>query len=340
MGEVSVSVIIPCRNERDYIGRCLDTLLAWKLPKGGIEILAVDGMSTDGTRDILAKYEAADDRIRVLDNPGRIVPTALNIGIARSRGEFIVRIDAHAEYPSDYLLRCLDLLHSAGAVNAGGRVVTIPNGEGPWARAVASVTSHPFGVGGSAFRTAETPGFVDTVPFGTFRRSLFDKLGGFDERLTRNQDNEFNSRIIHSGGRIAFDPGIRVIYKNQASLRGLVRQAYHTGMWNVYTLRLHPHTFALRRFIPAGFVAFLACTPFATLVRGWGQGAFLIVGLYVLACLIASGRGRRFGAPDMKTAATFACYHASYGLGEWVGLWNLITNRWLAQLGQPLAAKS
>lgn len=339
MGAISVSVVIPCRNERAYIGRCLDTLRAWKLPEGGIEILAVDGMSTDGTRDILEKYKEIDARIRVLDNPRRIVPTALNIGIARARGEFIVRIDAHAEYPSDYLLRCLELLRSTGAVNAGGRVVTVPNGEGPWARAVASVTSHPFGVGGSAFRTAETPGFVDTVPFGTFRRSLFDKLGGFDERLTRNQDNEFNSRIIRFGGRIAFDPGIRVIYKNQASLRGLVRQAYHTGMWNIYTLRLHPYTFALRRFIPAGFVAFLACAPLATRMRVWGGAYLVIIFFYALACLVASGRGRRFGSPDMKTAATFACYHGAYGLGEWVGLLNLITNRWLAQLGQPLAGK-
>lgn len=318
----------------------MDTLLAWKLPEEGVEILAVDGMSTDGTREVLESYAAADVRIRVLDNPGRIVPTALNIGIAHAQGEYIVRIDAHAEYPSDYLLRCLELLRSTGAVNAGGRVVTVPNGEGPWARAVASVTSHPFGVGGSAFRTAERPGFVDTVPFGTFRRSLFGELGGFDERLTRNQDNEFNSRIIHSGGRIAFDPGIRVIYKNQATLSGLIRQAYHTGMWNVYTLRLHPYTFALRRFVPAGFVAFLACAPFTALVSGWGRGSLLVLALYALACLVASGRGRRFGTPDLKTAAAFACYHGAYGLGEWAGLWNLMTNRWLAQLGRPLASKS
>ncbi len=332
-----VSVVIPCRNEAKTAAALIDSLLKLDHPRERLEILFVDGMSTDGTREALAAAAREHAHMRVVDNPGRIVPVAMNIGIRASRGEIIVRLDAHSEYPPDYVSRCVRLLEETGAGNAGGRCDNVPNGDGPWARAVAYVTGHRFGVGGSAFRTAETPGFVDTVPFGTFKREVFDKAGFFDERLTRNQDNEFNARLIKHGYKIAFDPSIRIRYRNQATLGGLARQGWFTGMWNVYTLRLHPHSWQYRRFIPAGFVADLLVLPAAAfLPPAAAVAAAAPLVLYaLLAVYCALGAGRE-GGGAVRAAAVFVSYHLSYGSGTLAGVFNLLTGRWRSQVGRPL----
>lgn len=331
-----VTIIIPCRNEGEHVSACLDKVLGFNSHKDALEVLVVDGMSTDSTRSIIKRYSLANPFIRLLDNPAKIVPTAMNIGIRAAKGEFIVRLDAHSEYPCSYVKDCLALMEKTGAANAGGRFVTVPNGDGPWAVPVAEVTAHRFGVGTGAFRIGTKPGFVDTVPFGTFRRELFDKVGLFDERLTRNQDNEFNDRLRKSGYKVAFDPNIKITYKNQATLKGLVRQGFYTGMWNVYTLVLHPYTFKWRRFVPGAFVAYLLSTPFAFMFSPYGK-PYLSPGLLYVCINMAISLARRHSLTiKARIAVTFFSYHLAYGLGTLLGVFNIITGKWEDHLSKPL----
>jgi glycosyltransferase involved in cell wall biosynthesis len=333
-----VAVVIPCRNEAPFIRPVIASLLLSSHPRDRLEVVFVDGMSTDGTRAILEDAAREHAFIRVLDNPLMITPVAMNLGIKSARGEIIVRLDAHAEYPRDYIPRCVRLLQSGSRVgSAGGRIVPLPNGESPWARAVAFVTAHRFGVGGAAFRTGARPGLVDTVPYGTFRRTVLHEVGLYDERLTRNQDNELNARLQRAGYTIAFDPSIQIRYRNQASLKGLLRQAFFTSMWNVYTLCLHPYTWKWRRFVPTVFVAYLAVLAAAAALRMRGA-AYLALPLGLYAVLVAAcslGGGETEGG-RLRVAATFVSYHLSYGVGSLVGIGKILTGRWRADLGRPL----
>lgn len=334
-----VSVVIPCRNEAAHVRRVVASLLRSAHPKELLEATFVDGMSVDGTREILEEAARAHPFIRVLDNPKLTAPAALNIGIRASRGEIIVRMDAHSKFPSDYIPRCVALLRDTGAGCAGGSVVTVPNGRQPWARAVAVVTRHRFGVGNSAFRTGGPPGYADTVPCGTFPRRVFDDIGLFDERLTRNQDNELTARLRSRGYKIAFDPNIRLRYWNQPSLKGLTRQGFYTGMWNAYTVVLHPYTVKARHFIPGAFVLYLALLA-AVLASGAGVSliapAAFPLALYAGLVVAVSAAAGPAGGGRLRVAATVVSYHLSYGAGTHLGVVNLLTGRWRRQLGRPL----
>ena len=337
-----VTVVIPCRNETLHLRPLLDSILSSTYPRERLEFIFVDGMSVDGTRKALEQASGDHPFIRVLDNPRIITPAALNLGIKAARGDIIVRMDAHAEFPRDYISRCVQLLQSHPRIgSAGGRSVHLPNGGGPWARAVAFATAHRFGVGNVAYLTSLRPGLVDTVAYGTFRRAVLEEVGLFDERLTRNQDNELHARLQQADYGIAFDPDIVSYYRNQPSLTGLVRQGFFTGMWNVYTLYLHPYTWKLRRFIPMAFIAYLAFLAAAAFVGGrWAAAAAVPLGLY--AALVAGFSLTSGGTPAgrLRVAATFVCYHLSYGVGPFVGLFNVATGRWHSHLGRPLGARA
>ena len=336
----SISVIIPCRNEEKFIGACLDSVLNFDFPTDDVEVLVVDGMSTDRTREIVVSYVENNSAVKLIQNPGKIAPSGLNIGIRNSVGEIIVRIDAHSDYPKTYITDCIRLLETTGAGNAGGIVVTVPNGSGAWAVPISAVTSHKFGVGNGAFRVGGKPGFVDTVPFGVFPREVFAKVGFFDERLTRNQDNEFNARLRRYGYKIAFDPAIKTNYKNQAGLSGLVRQAFFTGMWNVYTLRLHPYSFQWRRFIPSVFVLYLI-----TLICSLAlcTGNFVVAYsvpfcIYSFLNLFFSSRLGFSATVSLRVFVTFFVYHVCYGSGTLFGVLNLLFGTWDKYLGKSLKA--
>ncbi len=335
--EPFVSVVVPCRNEASHIHRVLKSVIRTAYPKDRLEVTFVDGLSTDGTRQILERAARLHPFIRVIDNPKLITPCGMNIGIRQSRGEVIVRMDAHSQFPSDYIERCLKALRETGAACAGGRSVNVPNGEGLWARAVAVVTKHPLGVGDSTYRVGGSRGFVDTVPFGVFPREVLENVGLFDERLTRNQDNELTARLIRHGYKIAFDPTIRVRYWNQGTLEGLMKQGFYTGMWNVYTLYLYPYTWKTSRFVPAGFAAYLAALPAFTAARpGWAWAAALPLALYCLLVAGVSAAAGPAGGGVRRVATTFAAYHLSYGFGTLWGALNLAIGRWRGHLGRPL----
>jgi glycosyltransferase involved in cell wall biosynthesis len=235
-----VSVVIPVRNERAFIACCLDSVLANDYPAGRLEILAVDGMSDDGTRDILADYASRHPALRLLDNPARITPAALNRGIREARGELVVRLDAHARLAPDYISQCVAWAESSGADNVGGRMRTLPRGSGLVAEAIALALGHPFGVGNSAFRTnaaprtnAAAPRWVDTVFGGCYRRGILERVGEFNERLPRGQDLEFNLRLKRAGGRTLLVPSIRCDYFARCDPRSFLRHNWTNGVWAI-----------------------------------------------------------------------------------------------------------
>lgn len=252
-----VTVILPCRNEARYIGACLDSLLAQRLGGSELEVLVVDGMSTDGTRETVSARAAADAHVSLLDNPQHIVPTGMNLALRRAQAPVIARMDVHCVYPPDYLASCLHALRESGADNVGGLVRTLPRGNGGAARTVAALSCHPFGVGDARFRTGASAGYVDTVPFGCYPKATFERYGVFDERLVRNQDYEFNARLRAAGGKVWLDPTIVAEYFNQGTLLGLLRQALVTGRWNVFTWYVAPYSLRPRHLVPGVFVAAL-----------------------------------------------------------------------------------
>jgi len=254
-----ITIVLPCRNEEPYIAACLDSILATTYPLDRMEVLVVEGMSEDGTRDVLASYVARHSVIRVIDNRRQITPAALNVGIRAATGEIIVRMDAHVVYPPEYIPRLIDALQSSDADNVGGIIVTLPGDNTPMARAIAVGLSHPFAVGNAYFRIGlSAPRWVDSVPFGCFRREVFDRVGLFDEELVRNEDEEFNLRLAKYGGRILLLPEVVSYYFARRRLRDLGRMYYQYGYFKPLVVRKADGVMTLRQVVPALFVAILA----------------------------------------------------------------------------------
>lgn len=328
---VEVSVIIPCRNEERFIVKCLDSIIAQDYPKEKLEVLVIDGMSKDATRTIVEEYCKQYSFIRLLDNPKKITPCALNIGIKHSKGGIIIRMDAHSEYFSDYIKETLACLERTNADNVGGIRITKPGEDTFTAALIALVISCPFGVGGSKYRFSRESSFVDTVPNGAFRKELFSRIGYFNEKLIRNQDNEFNARIIKYGGRVFLSPTIKSYYYNQATIKGLLKQALKTGMWNVVTLKINPAAFRWRHFIPFVFVMSFLIAAIFTFSQIWAKFVFLaIIGLYAFAAIISSFQiGLREGLKYFYfMPVMFFFYHFSYGLGTLLGVIRFISTGW------------
>src|SRR5881296_963541 len=208
----TVSFIMPVRNEEEYIRVSLQSLVDQSYPAGECEIIVVDGRSSDRTREIIEEIREKNPQVLCLDNPAGIVPTAMNIGIRAARGEVIIRADGHNIYPADYTANCVKCLLKTGADNVGGPWLTVPADKSFGATLVAAILSSPFGVGNSKFRTSREEGFVDTVPFGAFRKAIFDRVGMYNEQLVRNQDNELNARIRSAGGKIYLTPAMFLMF--------------------------------------------------------------------------------------------------------------------------------
>lgn len=335
---VLVTVVIPALNEERHIAACLSSLYSTDFPLDRLEVIVVDANSTDRTVEIVESFQKRYSSLRLLPNPRVIPPAAMNIGIAAASGSIVMRMDAHSEYPRDYIPRCVKLLRESGAGNAGGRVITVPNGKGPWALPVSLVTSNKFGVGGGSFRTGGAAGFVDTVPFGTFNKEVFEKIGLFDERLTRTEDIELNSRLIRAGYRVAYDPSIEIKYKNQATLMGLCRQGFFNGMWIVYAMCLYPATFKFSRFVPFIFSAYLVTLiPFWLLsAAGIGMVAAIPLIVYIAIAGVISNSIALGTSLKLRVACTFLSYHISYGFGTLYGIICMLSGSWVKYLGKTV----
>jgi len=322
-GRPRVSIVMPCRNEAAYIGACLDSVLATDYPLDRLEVLVADGRSDDGTREIVERCAAQHPCVRLLENPARITPAALNTAIRAATGDVIIRMDAHGVYPREYVSRLVTALQESGADNVGGVVITLPADDTPVARAIALAFAHPLGVGNAYFRIGVAgPRWVDTVPFGCFRRELFDRVGMFDEELIRNQDDEFNLRVIGHGGRILLLPDVVSRYYARRSLGAVGRMFYQYGYFKPLVAR-KAERIMTRQLVPPLFVFSLV----ATAVLGiWVPAAWPalagIAGAY--AALVLSGATlavRKHGVRCAAAlAAVFSVMHVCYGIGYLRGI--------------------
>jgi glycosyltransferase involved in cell wall biosynthesis len=324
-----ISILVPCRNERNHIRPFIRSLSQQDLSDFEWEILIAEGMSDDGTRAIVEEHAQADSRIRIVDNPDRIVSTGLNAALSKCRGEIVLRMDVHTEYAPDYVRQCVAELLRTGAGNVGGPART--KAVDPISRAIAAAYHSRFSCGGARFHDPEYEGYVDTVTYGCWRRDTLERLGGFDESLVRNQDDELNMRLIASGEKIWQSPRIRSWYHPRSSLRHLFRQYGQYGFWKVAVLKKHPRQGSWRHFVPAVFVAanlFLPTSALLLLACGfpqvataaalcWGLGVAAYVGAVLSAAMIAA---RRFGWDLFPVLpAAFTTYHAGYGAGFLAG---------------------
>ncbi len=318
-----ISVVIPVYNEEKYIAGCIESLLKQTYPKECIEIIFVDGNSQDKTKEIINSYSEKYPYIRVLDNPKKIVPISMNIGIRDSKGEYIVRLDAHAEYEYDYIEKCVYYLDTTDADNVGGCAIT--KGRGFMGDAISAMCSSKFGVGNSRFRTEQVSAYVDTVPFGAFRREVFDKVGLYDERLVRNQDNELNFRIRKNGGKIFLAKDIIFSYYCRDTVKGISKMAVQNGTWNIITSKLCPGTMGLRHFIPFLFVLsliILVPLAFVSDLFLWLLGAELI--LYLSLALFFTAKLKKGLLKSIIIFLLFPIFHISYGIGSVVGLYKAL----------------
>lgn len=317
--DIEVSVVIPVYNEEKYIDRCLQSLKIQTYCQNNIEWLFVDGCSTDNT---VEKIESCDlENCRVLTNEKHIVTYALNMGIENSVGKFVIRMDAHVEYPSDYIEKCVYYLKTTEADNVGGFVVT--KGNGFVGQANAEILSSKFGVGNSNFRLGVKSGYVDTVPFGAFRREIFDKVGLFDPDLPRTEDNDFNERIRAKGGKVFLASDISSNYYCRDSVGGLLNQAIKNGDALFLTIRKNPKAMKLRHYIPFLFVLSLLALSFFSI--------FVPLCRWILALECTAYFIVDFTFSFFKGQIKFALYklcmyplfHVSYGIGSILGMFKV-----------------
>ena len=251
-----ISIIIPCRNEEGFIGKCLETVLEQDYPKENMEVLVIDGMSEDKTRETIEKSKIKNQKlnIRLLDNPKKFTPFALNIGIKEAKGDIIIRMDAHAGYEKDYVSRCVKYSKEYSADNVGGIMKTLPRGNTIASKAIALVLSHPFGVGGSTFRKGSKKVVeTDTVFGGCYKREVFGKIGFFNENLVRSQDMEFNIRLKKAGGKIILAPDIVCYYYPKDNLRDFLKHNFQDGVWAILPLKFVKFPLKMRHYIPLIF---------------------------------------------------------------------------------------
>lgn len=317
---IVVSVVMPVLNEEKYIKGCIESLLKQDYPTEYMEWIFVDGCSSDRTVELLQDFQKQyPGLILIINNPQRIVPFAMNTGISVAKGKYIVRLDAHADYATDYISKCVHYLDTTDADNVGGVAETKSNGF--IGDCIARMLSSKFGVGNSGFRTNGKTGYVDTVPFGAFRREIFSKYGGYDERLVRNQDNELNYRIRKNGGKILLCDDIHLSYYCRDSIHGISDMARKNGMWNIITMKLCPGAMGVRHFIPLIFVISILGLGIMGLVsKFFWWLLFIELILYIVLNSFFSAQKSKSIKQFFVLIFLFPIFHISYGIGSLNGL--------------------
>jgi len=325
-----ITIIIPCFNEEKYIAACLDSVLNFDYNQKNMEIFVVDGMSNDNTREIVKEYEKKCNIIKLIDNKKRTVPTAMNIGIKNAKGEIIIRMDVHSVYPKDYISKLVYWLNKLNADNVGGVWDIIPANDSLEAQAIAYSTSHPFGIGNAQYRISnkKEPYEVDTVPFGCYKKEIFERIGLFDTDLTRNQDDELNGRLIQSGGKIFLIPDLRIKYFARENFNKMFKMFYQYGYFKpLVNIKLNAPT-ALRQFVPPLFVLFLI---FGIILSFFGKVFFILFlcGLCIyfsVNCFVSYKISKK--KKNLKLfpylIKSFFLIHFSYGIGYLKGIMDFI----------------
>lgn len=318
--EIIVSVIIPTYNEEKFIDKCLLSLFNQTYPNDYMEWIFIDGGSTDSTLKKISLY-AGRANIQIYNNEKKVVTYALNIGIRHSSGQYLIRIDAHAEYDRDYIEKCVFYLENIKADNVGGVIRT--KGTGFVGETIAEILSSKFGVGNSPFRTNALSGYVDTVPFGAYKKEIFKKIGMFNPELPRSEDNDFNSRIRENGGKIYMATDIKATYYCRNTISELIIQALKNGNALFLTLRKNPKAMCLRHFIPFTFVLSLIIIPVFTMLAKPFIYLFIFeIALYLVIDLYFSlfiGQVKH----SILKIFMYPLFHICYGIGSLLGLFGI-----------------
>ncbi len=325
----TVSIIVPCYNEQATICHLLDAILAQTYPLEKIEVVISDGLSTDGTQTVIENFhtEHPELNLRLIENAARSIPAALNRALQAASNEIFIRLDAHSMPYPDYVVHCVEALEAGRGDNVGGAWEIRP-GAGTWvAESIAAAAAHPLGAGDAMYRLAPQAGAVDTVPFGSFRRSLVEKIGGFDESLLSNEDYEFNTRVRQSGGTVWLDPSIRSVYFSRATFSGLMRQYWRYGFWKWRMLRRYPATLRWRQALPPLFAASLLGLALAGLF--FAPARFLLAAEVLAYFLILAWAGLRLAQKRRKPVLILglplavASMHCAWGGGF---LWSMLSS--------------
>jgi succinoglycan biosynthesis protein ExoA len=313
-----VSAVVPCRNEKDHIEECVRSILAQEPPPGGFELIVADGMSRDGTREILNRLAAEDPRLRIADNPAQITPCGMNVGIRAAKGRYIAIMGAHTQYATNYLRRCVEILEEHPEVCCSGGPI-ISQGKSAFGRAVAVAMSHPMGVGNAKHRFPDYEGYAEGACFPVFRREVFEQVGLYDENLIRNQDDDLNYRVARQGGKTFISPRARCIYYVRETIRQLFKKYFQYGYWRVAVVRKHLLPASLRQLAPVLFFSTMLgmCLASIFLPGSWRLSGMLLPAAYAIVLAIA---GLEVAARQgLKTGLLFpaaaAVMHAAYAAG-------------------------
>lgn len=323
----NIVVIIPTLNEEKFIERCLLSVQNQTYFSDACEVLVVDGGSKDHTREIVQVISSSYPNIRLIDNPHRYQSAAFNIGVKESKGKYIIRMDAHAQYEQHYIERCIQLLEEHEDYgNVGGQCKIIPQNNHLVAQANALLNHLRFGIGGADFRVGTKAKEVDSVPFGAFRREVIEHVGGMRADLARGEDNEYNSRIRQAGYKVWFDPQIQSYYYARATISSSMRQMYLNGKSIGNLVYVDPRAIGLRHLVPFCFVIAMIIGIVAAFFSVWGKWAlFALLAIYFIAAFIADiSACRAYGWKFFFILPLlFFLVHCSYGIGTIIGLLNI-----------------
>lgn len=324
MAEPLISVVIPCRNEVAMIEACLEALLAGSWQE--LEILVVDGMSDDGTRELLNRLQTQDARIRICDNPARFTPIAFNIGIREARGEYIQIVGARQILAADYLRSCFEILQRDPQIACVGGII-YHKASNPTSEVIAAAMTSPFGVGAGNFRVLQHEAEVDTVSTPMYPRRIFEQIGLFDEALVRNQDDELNYRVLKAGYKIIFTPNTSLDYYVRASFSQLWRQYFQYGYWKTYVNRKHGAVTTMRQVVPALFVVGLVLGALLSLIWPLLWLVYLAVLLLYGALGVWSAFKKGLAHQSLQMLKALLTLHLAYGLGYLEGLFHFFVLR-------------
>ena len=329
-----VTIVIPCRNEEKFINKCLDSIIANDYPKDRLEVLVVDGMSQDRTREIIEGYASRYRFIKLLDNPKKITPAALNTGIRNTKGEIIMRMDAHATYGTDYIKKCVSASQKYSADNVVGIWKILPRGKGFIDKAIVSALSSSFGVGNAKYRTGscKQPEWVDTGAYGCYKKSVFENVGLFNENLSRGQDMEFNSRLKTAGGTIILVPDAVVYYSARSDFYSFCIHNFKNGVWAILPFK-HSAVVpvSLRHLVPLAFVSSLIISGILSLFFHIFFFPFLLIICSYSTCNIYFSARMALKKKDIRyffiMPAIYSSLHITYGLGSFFGLMRLVLSK-------------
>lgn len=325
-------MICPVFNEEKFIEACIMSIIEQDYPQDAMEFIFVDGRSTDHTADIIRRYMQKYPFMKLIDNPERIVPYALNKGLQEATGEVIMRLDGHCTYPTNYISELVKYLYLLNADNVGGVWNTQPAKDTPICQAIALASSHPFGVGGSMHKIGVSKIIeTDTVPFGCYKREVFEKTGPFDTDLVRNQDDEFNGRLLNLGGKIFLIPQVIINYTARDTLCKMRQMYYQYGLYKPLVNKKLGAPATVRQFFPLLFLLGLfvggICSSFSSFIL---QLYTTILLIYLFVGIVVGCMGAiRTHQPLLVLLMPYVFFniHMSYGLGYLVGIFSVMRNK-------------